>query len=59
MKIETPLMSLSAQGKALQDGTQGETVRVMNTQSNRMVEGIVDGPGSVVIRTPEKLAAVQ
>jgi flagella basal body P-ring formation protein FlgA len=59
MKIETPFMTLTAQGKALQDGAQGETVRVINTQSNRMIEGIVDGPGTVVVPTAQKLAAAQ
>ncbi len=60
MKIETPLMLVTAQGKALQDGTQGEVVRVVNTQSNRMIEGTVSGPGTVIIHTTtERLAAVQ
>ena len=45
MKIETPFMTVTAQGKAQQDGAEGEIVRVINTQSNRVVEGTVTGPG--------------
>ena len=60
MKIETPFMIVTSQGKALQDGAEGDVVRVMNTQSNRMVEGTVTGAGTVTIHTStQKLAAVQ
>ncbi len=56
MKIETPVMLISAQGKAQQDGAEGETIRVINTQSNRVIEGIVTGPGVVEIRMAHKVA---
>jgi flagellar basal body P-ring formation protein FlgA len=56
MKIQTPFMLITAQGRALQDGTAGDVVRVTNTQSNRVVEGTVDGPGVVRIQTAQKLA---
>ena len=60
LKIETPLMQLTAQGRALQDGAEGDTVRVNNTQSNRMVEGTVTGPGEVSIHAAgQKLALAQ
>ncbi|MDX2027777.1 MAG: flagellar basal body P-ring formation chaperone FlgA [Alphaproteobacteria bacterium] len=59
LKIETPFMLVTAQGKALQDGAQGETVRVTNTQSNRVIEGVVDGPGTVIVHTTQKIAAAQ
>lgn len=61
LKIETPFMQLTSQGRALQDGAEGEAVRVNNTQSNRMVEGVVTGPGevSVHIAAGPKLASVQ
>jgi flagella basal body P-ring formation protein FlgA len=59
LKIETPYMQLTAQGRALQDGAEGETVRVNNTQSNRMVEGTVTGPGVVLIHTAQKVALAQ
>jgi flagella basal body P-ring formation protein FlgA len=59
MKIETPFITVTAQGKSQQDGAQGETVRVLNTQSNRVIEGIVTGPGIVEIHTAQKLALVE
>lgn len=60
MKIETPLMLVTAQGKALQDGAQGDVIRVVNTQSNRMLEGTVTGTGTVTINTSiQKVAVAQ
>lgn len=59
LKIQTPYMTLTAQGKALQDGAQGDVVRVTNTQSNRMVEGTVEGPGVVRVQTAQRLAEAQ
>ena len=40
---------LSAQGKALENGGLGDTVRVMNTQSKSVVQGTVTGPETVVV----------
>ncbi len=59
MKIETSFMSVTTQGRALQDGALGETVRVLNLQSNRMIEGVVDGSGTVVVATASKLASAE
>jgi flagella basal body P-ring formation protein FlgA len=59
MKIETPFITVTAQGKSQQDGAQGDTVRVLNTQSNRVIEGVVTGPGIIEIHTAQKLASVE
>jgi len=59
MRIETPYITITAQGKAQQDGAVGETVRVLNTQSNRIVEGTVTAPGTVEIHTAQRLAAAE
>ena len=59
LKIETPFMLMTSQGRALQDGSVGETVRVTNTQSNRVVEGIVESSGVVRIPTAQKIASVE
>lgn len=59
LKIQTPFLLLTAQGKAMQDGAQGDVVRVTNTQSNRLVEGVVEAPGIVRIQTGEKIAEAQ
>ena len=42
---------LSAQGKALENGGLGDTVRVMNIQSKSVVQGTVTGPETVSIQT--------
>jgi len=59
MKIETPLLQVTAQGKALQDGVMGDIVRVTNTQSNRTIEGTVTGTGTVTINTVQRVAVAQ
>lgn len=40
---------LSAQGKSLENGGLGDTVRVLNTQSKSVVQGTVAGPETIVI----------
>ena len=40
---------LKAQGRAQADGAAGETIAVLNTQSNRTVQARVDAPGVVSI----------
>lgn len=59
MKIETPFILITAQGKAQQDGANGETIRILNTQSNRVVEGTVVAPGVVEIRAVRKIASAK
>ncbi len=59
MKIQTPYMTVTAQGRALQDGAVGDVVRVTNTQSNRTVEGTVEGAGVIRIHTAQRLASAQ
>ncbi len=45
----TPGMTLTAQGRALADAAMGETVRLINIRSNRIVEGIVMSNGTVAM----------
>jgi flagella basal body P-ring formation protein FlgA len=40
-------MALTAQGRAIDQGSLGDTVRVTNTHSNLTVEGVVDGTNRV------------
>lgn len=51
-----PLMTLTVQGKALQDGSEGDVVRVQNTRSHSMLEAVVSGPGRVVVQPAAQLA---
>jgi len=54
--LATANLTLSAQGKALQDGGKGEVIRVVNTQSNRIVEATVAGPNIVAVAKPGVIA---
>lgn len=49
ISLQTNTMALTAQGRALEDAGLGETVRVMNTTSGRMIEGKVSGPGIIQV----------
>lgn len=46
MVLESPGLLLTAKGQALEDGAKGETIRIMNTQSNRTVEAVVTAAGA-------------
>lgn len=42
-------MTLTAEGRALQDGARGEFVRVVNIASSRTIQGVVSGPGEILV----------
>lgn len=46
---EAPGIYLTMRGKAIDAGTEGDTVSVMNLQSKRVVQGVVTGPGQVTM----------
>ena len=46
---ETTGLYLTMRGKALESGTEGDTVSVLNLQSKRAVSGVVIGRGQVAI----------
>lgn len=46
-----PGMTLTLRGTAQDAGAEGDTVNVLNTQSKRVVQGTVAGPGRVVVTT--------
>lgn len=46
-----PGMMLTVQGQALEDGSEGDTVEVLNAQSHRRLEATVTGPGRVTVIT--------
>jgi len=45
--VELPGLSITAQGRALEDGAPGARVQVMNSASRAILEGVVIGPGRV------------
>lgn len=47
---ETASLVVRMKGKALSDGAAGDVIKVRNTTSNRVVEGIVSGTGTVKVK---------
>ncbi len=49
--LQTPYMTLTASGKALENGSLGDTIRIENTRSNKILFGIVTESRTVVVRS--------
>ncbi|CCQ74126.1 flagellar basal body P-ring formation chaperone FlgA [Magnetospira sp. QH-2] len=54
--LRTKLMTLTTQGKSLQQGSEGDIVRVLNTQSNKILQATIVGPGRVLVQSADQLA---
>ncbi len=52
MTLTTPSLALTVKGRALENGADGQTIRVQNTRSHVTVEGVVTGAGRVVVNLP-------
>jgi flagella basal body P-ring formation protein FlgA len=50
IRLKTPRLSLTAQGRALDDGAQGELIRVVNTNSRTTVSAVVVAEGVVRVQ---------
>jgi len=48
---EVPGITLTVRGKAVDGGAEGDVISVLNEQSKRTVQGVVVGPGRVIIST--------
>lgn len=49
-------MTLTAQGKAEEDGARGDVIRVRNMHSNKTIEATVTGPDTVAVNLGPRLA---
>jgi flagella basal body P-ring formation protein FlgA len=49
IKLEWGAMTLTAQGKALDEGSRGDMIRVENLQSNKTIEATISGPDLVTV----------
>lgn len=56
MYLTTPAMRLTAKGRALEHGSEGDTIRISNSQTNTVVDAIVTGPGQARVETSVDLA---
>jgi len=57
MTFVSGALTLTARGRALGSGAIGDTVNVLNSRSNRTIQGIVEGPNMVRIDAPGALRA--
>ena len=53
--LKVPRMMLTAQGKALENGSDGDVIRINNTQSNKVIEAEVKGVAKVAVLPPGKI----
>jgi flagellar basal body P-ring formation protein FlgA len=57
--LQTGNLSLSVQGRSLEEGARGDSIRVVNGLSNRQLEAVVVGPDTVAVQTGPRLAALK
>lgn len=50
LSLEDSYITLTARGRALDDGARGDVVRVMHLGSASVVEGVVEGPKSIIVQ---------
>lgn len=56
-RVQSGRILITMEGKALDDGAHGDSIRLMNPRSNKIVQGIVTGPGEVTLMSSLSLAA--
>ncbi|MHA1597399.1 MAG: flagellar basal body P-ring formation chaperone FlgA [Alphaproteobacteria bacterium] len=56
MVLKTPAMILTSQGRALDNGSDGDLIRITNTQSNKTVQAVVTRTGQVRVTSISSLA---
>jgi flagella basal body P-ring formation protein FlgA len=54
--LRTEQMLLTLQGRALEDGGRGDTIRILNPQSKQVIEAVVDGPGRATVMASRRTA---
>lgn len=52
----TPTMTLTAQGRAVEEGARGDTIRVQNTATNKMILAEIVGPDQVRVVATHRVA---
>ncbi len=57
MVLNSPLMHLTAMGRAMQSGAVGDAINVMNPSSKQIIAAVVTGPQTVSVQSPLALAA--
>ncbi len=52
MVLSSPLMHLTAMGRAMQSGAVGDAINVMNPSSKQIIAAVVTGPQTVSVQSP-------
>lgn len=52
IELKSGALQLVTTGQALENGAEGETVRILNPSSNKMVQAVVTGPKTVAVLSP-------
>jgi flagella basal body P-ring formation protein FlgA len=52
IRIVSGALAITASGRALNGGGQGEMVRVVTNATNRTLDGTIEGSGTVRVATP-------
>lgn len=50
MTLQSDIMMLTTQGRAMENGAAGDVVKVMNTSSKQTIDAVVTGPQAVTVR---------
>jgi flagellar basal body P-ring formation protein FlgA len=56
VRFEHPFMTLSVQGRALENGSIGDVIRIKNNLSNTIVDAVVTGSGRAVVHVSSQVA---
>lgn len=56
LMVQTPYLTITTQGRALEDGALGDSVQVVNAKSNKTVIGVVAGPDTVIVTSDRPVA---
>jgi flagella basal body P-ring formation protein FlgA len=57
MQVRYGALTVTAGGRALEDGAMGAVIRVVNVDSSRTVEAVVTGPNQVAVDPAAAAAA--
>jgi flagella basal body P-ring formation protein FlgA len=55
MTLAMPQMMITVTGQALDSGAEGDLIRVRNSRSHAMVQGVISGPGQVRVAAKPRL----
>ena len=57
--LKTAQMTITTQGRALENGAEGDLIRVQNAQSRAHIDAVVSGANKVQVLQPQQTALVQ